>query len=234
MKGISNPIKIPQINKIVKQNKYQEWLLKIIATLTIICTTVYGIHDLLFYLFDSVLGNLFLIFIIIIIGLNNIFLGIFTCILLIVLYVYHKNYNNNNNNKIKEGFKWTQDEIQTFISVQKTAAPIHVYDVETLQKHVSPEELHYYFKNGKWPWSEETKTRYQNALDTNPFVRVYKKGGLTQTQRLFNEYAINYILDNQEKSKKMNEIYNKKKKPPLPSGFGDFGYNAGLITHYRI
>lgn len=233
MKGISQ--KINEISKVLKQNKYQEFILKIVATLTIVCTTVYGVNELLFKIYDTILGNVFLIFIIIVIGLNDIWLGIFTIILFIILYIYYKNNMNNKNKtlklKVKEGFEWSQNDIDNFLEVQQTASPTNIYDIQTLQKYVSQEELNDYLKNKKWTWSTETQTRYQNALDTNPYVRIYKSDGLNQAQKVYNEYAINYILDNQEEIKKNNEKdkTNPKPKPWLPSGWGSFGYNSGLL-----
>jgi hypothetical protein len=212
-----------------KQNNYQEWLLRIMAILVIVCTTIYGVNDLVFYLYDTILGNILLLVIIIIVGINDTMLAFITGILFILIYIYHRYYQNQNlnKNKNKEGFTWSQTDINNFLLMQQTVSPNTVYDIETLKKYVSRKELDDYLMNGKWTWTPETQQRYKTALDENQYVRFYKKDGLHRAQQVYNEYAINYILDNQEKSKQYNEM--PKQKPCLPSGWGSYGYNSGLI-----
>lgn len=216
MKDISK-----QITKVFKNNNNTELFLKILATLTIIGTTLYGVDDLLTSLFDSRLGNVLLVVIIGFIGLNNIRLGILTSIIVITIYIYYKKYY------ITEGFEWSQSVIDKFLQVQKTVSPRNVYDIQTLQQHVSENELNDYLNNGKWTWSDETRQAYETALDNNPYVRVYKKDGVNQAQKVYNEYAIKYILDNQQQ--RAIHVARPKKKEWLPSGWGSFGYDAGLI-----
>jgi hypothetical protein len=130
-----------------------------------------------------------------------------------------------------EGFEWSQSNIDNFIKVQKTTNPRHQYNINTLQKHVNNEEVTDYLANGKWPWSTDTQKAYEDALDRNPYVRLYKTDGLNQAQQVYNEYAIKYILDNQA-SPSISSTSTPHKgisATQLPSGWGSFGYNSGLI-----
>jgi hypothetical protein len=237
MKSIST-----KITAVLKHNNTIELCLKILATLTIICTTLYGVNDLLASLFDSILGKCLLVLFIGFIGLNDIRLGVFTSVLFITVYIYYITVLKNNettnigNDKTIEGFEWSKSTIDNFVKVQKTVNPKHQFDVKVLQTQVTEEEVSDFLANGKWPWSKETQQAYTDALDKNPYVRIYKTDGLNQTQKVYNEYAINYILDNQASNVSNTKISNTKinntkinDKGDLPSGWGNFGYNSGLI-----
>jgi hypothetical protein len=256
MKSIST-----KITKVLKHNNTIELCLKILATLTIIGTTLYGVNDLLTSLFDSILGKCLLVVFIGFIGLNDIRLGIFTGLLFITVYIYYITiFKNNETNttavtdkKTLEGFEWSKSNIDNFVKVQKTINPKHQFDVKVLQTQVSDDEVSDFLANGKWTWSKETRSAYETALDKNPYVRMYKTDGLNQAQQVYNEYAINYILDNQAtnvsdtnvsdtnvsdtnvsntniSNTNLTEMDNiKDDNSKLPSGWGDFGQNSGLI-----
>ena len=215
MSSLTNKLK-----KVFKETKYSSGLLKLAATLVIMFTTVYGVNDLLFSLFETTLGKIFVLILILFIGINNIWLALFSFIFLLGVYIYYTKH-------IKEGFEWSTEDKAKFVSLQVTNTPRNIYNVEKLQEHVSPDELTNYFETGKWNWSEQTQDAYKDALDKNTYVRIYKDDGLNQAQKIYPEYAMNFILDNQYKNNKINN--EPPKRPWLPSGWGDFGYNSGLI-----
>ena len=215
------PSLINKLKKVFKESAYSPWLLKMAATSVIIFTTVYGVNDLLFSLFDTTLGKIFLVILILFIGMNNIYLALFSFVFLLVIYYYYKKH------KKLEGFEWSKEDKANFISLQATNTPRNIYNVEKLQEYVSPGELTDYFKTGKWDWSQQTQDAYKDALDKNTYVRMYKDDGLNRAQKIYPEYAMNFILDNQKKNKKINN--EPPKREWLPSGWGDFGYNSGLI-----
>lgn len=214
------PSLINKLKKVFKEPAHSAWLLKLAATAVIIFTTLYGLNDLLFSLFETTLGKIFLIILLLFIGINNIWLAVFSFVFLLGVYFYYTKYK-------KEGFQWSKEDKANFVSLQRTNAPRNIYDVEKLQEYVSPDELSDYFKTSKWNWSQQTQDAYKDALNKNAYVRIYEGDGLNHAQKIYPEYAINFILDNQNKNKKISDT--PPKREWLPSGWGDFGYNSGLI-----
>ena len=132
------------------------------------------------------------------------------------------------NQNYYESFKWSSDEEREFIQLQFTINPKIIYDLKTLQKHAPAKDVKYLLKYGFWPWSKQTQYLYKKALDKNPFVRTYSKDGLNYARSIYNESAILYILKGQNEKEQQDQI--SKPVPILPSGWGSFGYNSGLIT----
>ena len=140
-------------------------------------------------------------------------------IIVIILYTLSQTYY--------ESFKWSADDERDFIELQFTINPHIVYDLNTLKKYAPSKDVKYLLKYGFWPWSTQTQDLYKKALDKNPFIRTYSEDGLNYARSIYNESAILYILKGQkeaeEKSQQVNPIH------ILPSGWGSFGYNSGLI-----
>lgn len=223
-----------------KKSSSQEMILAITATLILVVTTAYNENVLLEAVYDTMIGKIVLLLLIIGVVIKDIYAGIVLMVIVGILYFY-KNKDTpaiRNLFSTKEGFTWSDQEKSDFSNLIKTLNPSNSYDLDVLQKHVSKDELDYFMKNNIWPWSTETQNRYKNALDINPYVRIYKDDGLNYAQKIYNEYAINYILDNQEKvieCKKQNDNDNDSatsgsSENRLPSGWGDFGYTSGLIS----
>ena len=127
-----------------------------------------------------------------------------------------------------ESFKWSAAEERDFIELEFTINPQIVYDLNTIQKYAPAEDLKYLLEYGMWPWSKQTQDLYKKALDKNPFIRTYSEDGLNHARSIYNESAILYILKGQqEAAEKAQQV---KPRRPLPSGWGDFGYNSGLIN----
>ena len=223
----------------LNKSSSQEMLLAITATLLLVVTTAYNENVLLEAVYDTMIGKIVLLVFIIVVIIKDIYAGIVLMVIVGVLYFY-KNKDTPAIRKLfstKEGFTWSDQEKSDFTDLVKTLNPSNSYDLDVLQKYVSKDELDYFMKNNIWPWSTETQNRYKNALDINPYVRIYKDDGLNYAQKIYNEYAINYILDKQEKvieCKKQNDNdstnTNNNTKNRLPSGWGDFGYTSGLIS----
>lgn len=154
---------------------------------------------------------------------TNVYGGLFIIIccfiFVIILYTINKNYY--------EHFKWSKDEERDFIRLQFTINPKIVYDINTLQKYVPSKDVEHLLKYGMWPWSDLTQDMYKKALDKNPFVRTYSEDGLNYARSIYNESAILYILKGQAEKEQQYKI--RKPMPILPSGWGSFGYNSGLI-----
>jgi hypothetical protein len=105
------------------------------------------------------------------------------------------------------------------------------------QNQARQEEVDYFNDNGEWPWSEETTNLYEEAIDKNPLIRNYSGDAINKTKTIYNESAILRILSTQTKEGQflLNgvQVQDPSGNPneDLPSGFGDYGYNSGLITN---
>ena len=126
-----------------------------------------------------------------------------------------------------ESFKWSTEDENNFIKLEFTINPKIVYDIETLKKYASANDVKYLLEYGLWPWSLETQDLYKKALDKNPFVRTYSEDGVNYARSIYNESAILYILKGQQEAEEKSQQV--KSAPILPSGWGSFGYNSGLI-----
>ena len=204
-------------------------LIKIVALLIVLLTILYIIPEVFIALFNTFLGKLILFLSIIIVGIYNYKYGLGLAAIIVIIY---RSYVLSYYQSKKEGFTWTQDEITNFVQVQNTHNPQVVYDPNQLQKYASPSEVDIFLQDGKWPWSEDTKKLYTDALLTNPYVRVYKTNGLDSARKVYNEQAIKYILNAQQEQSNQAKVFQQshlqKSKDELPSGWGSFGYNSGL------
>ena len=138
----------------------------------------------------------------------------------LILYTLNTNYY--------ESFKWSADDKRDFIELQYTINPKIIYDLNTIQKYAPPEDLKHLLKYGVWPWSKQTQELYKKALDKNPFIRTYSEDGLNHARGIYYESAILYILKGQQEAEEKSQQV--KPRRPLPSGWGNFGYNSGLLN----
>lgn len=230
IKNINKNINNINIKKIFS-SKNSKILIKIVSLLILAWIILYAAPELFLLLFNTFLGKLILILTVIIVGISNYKYGIILAAVLVIIY---RSYVLSSQTE-KEGFTWTQDEITNFITIQNTTNPHIVYNTNTLQKYASSDEVDSLLKNGIWPWSTEVQNLYTDALLKNPFVRVYKTDGLNSAMQVYNEKAIKYILKGQEEKEKQQKqkVIEKKNlienENELPSGWGSFGYNSGLI-----
>ena len=137
----------------------------------------------------------------------------------LILYTLNQNYY--------ESFKWSANDERDFIKLQFTINPHIVYDINTIKKYARADDLKYLLKYGLWPWSKQTQDMYKKSLDKNPFIRTYSEDGLNYARSIYNESAVLYILKGQQEAEE--KLQQVKPRRPLPSGWGSFGYNSGLI-----
>jgi hypothetical protein len=137
----------------------------------------------------------------------------------------------------KEGFTWTPESTQNFIEIQDTINPKIIYDVNMIQKYqASQEEVDYFNKHAMLPWSEETTELYKIAVSNNPYVRNSLEDAVNTARKRYNQAAILRVLSYQTNEGRFlsNGVQvrdpNGNKLEDLPSGFGDFGYETGLIS----
>jgi hypothetical protein len=138
----------------------------------------------------------------------------------------------------KEGFAWSYGSVQDFLKIQSTINKNLIFDVNLIQQtQASQEEVDYFNKNSEWPWSEATTLLYEEAVNKNPFIRNYSQDAINNAKTIYNEAAILRVLSMQTKEGQflLNgvQVQNPTGNPyeDKPSGFGEFGYNSGLIPN---
>jgi len=202
-----------EMKKVFNKNN-AKILTKIVLLLLFLWTILYVIPEFFVFLFNTFLGKLILVLTIIIVSIYNYKHGIILASILIIIYRSYvlSNYTlqpiandktNSNKTNIKEGFIWSQEQIDEFIKIQNSDSPQIVYNTTQLQKYASPSEVDDFLKNGMWPWSDTTQEKYVEYLEKNPYVRIYKTNGLDSARKVYNESAILYILKGQEEQPKI-------------------------------
>jgi len=168
---------------------------------------------------------------------NKILKIILYCLLaFVIFYILFNSLFQSNLGKIKtkEGFEWSQYEKDQFILAQSINNPKIIYELEQLQKYASQEEVDIFLQTGLWPWSEEVQNLYTTALEKNPYVRTYKTDGLNRARKIYNQYAILYILKMQEQVEKeyreKNKMMEEIEEDNEENGYGDYGYRPTIIT----
>lgn len=197
-------------------------LLSILVTLWAI---LYIIPNFFVSLFNTFLGNLILVTIVILVVSKNIKYGILIAIMFIVLYRFHSL-------STKEAFSWSQGSIKEFIQLQNSINPKIIFDTRETQKQASQEEVYYFLENKKWPWSQQTQDSYEESLLTNPYVRLYPPDAISDVRTRYNENAILDLLSSQQKDIEIQMTENNERKNLFSNdrdGLGSYSFRSGLI-----
>ena len=220
-------MKIPKTIKNFMTEENKTKLIGLLVILMILWLILYFIPELITSLFNTLLGNIILLVTSLLVCTYNIQYGIITMVVLVIIYRFAHN---------KEGFTWSKKSTQDFLSMQQTINRQNIFDVNLIQNtQASQEELDYFLKNGHWPWSQKVKELYMEAVKSNPYIRTLPKDALTHTMTIYNEAAILKILSYQTKEGQflLNGVLiqdpSGNKLEDLPSGFGNFPYESGLL-----
>jgi len=221
------------------KNDNELYLIGLLSIIICIWLIIYLIPSIFVSLFNTFLGKIILILILMLVSFKNLNFGIVLLIVFVVVYRFLslsiRNYENSNSNK-KEGFTWTQESKNNFLDIQKLINPNIVFNADSIQQQVSQQEVDYFNQNGYWPWSDEVKTLYKDALSKNPYVRTSPKDAVNTMQTIYNQKAILEILSWQTKEGQFLlsgvSIQGGKKNPlqDLPNGWGDYAFNSGQIS----
>ncbi len=209
-----------------QQNKTK--IIGLLTILIILWTLLYFIPEIFTSLFNTLLGNLILVIIAALVLMYDVKYGILVSIVLIVLYRFSQLSK-------KEGFSWSNDSTRNFLLIQNTINPHKIFDIDVQKDQASQEEVDYFNKNGKWPWSSKVKELYEEAVKSNPFIRTSAKDSVNYAMTIYNEAAILRLLSYQTKEGQflLNGILiqdpSGNKLEDLPSGFGSFPYVSALI-----
>ena len=230
----------------------EETKTKTIGFLTILIglwLMLYFIPELFVSLFSTLLGNLILIISVFLVFMNNKMYGIVTGLAIIILYRFltlsKEGFTgfelsgsftiDENKTDSKPTGKSLQDLQNDFLKIQNTINKNKVFDMNTINSQASEEELKYFNKNGKWPWSQKVINLYQDAVNSNPYIRTVPQQASNYAQTIYNQNAILTLLSYQTKEGQflLNGVLVKDPSgnpmEELPSGFGDFPYESGLL-----
>lgn len=158
--------------------------------------------------------------------INNIIKLAFFFILIISIFKLLNMLSLNKTNKITEGLinpnpnpipnkNLTREQISTFLSFQKYYNPDILFNLQQLQKQVSPDELKFYYKNGYWNWSDNTKKEYIRVLWSSPILKIDPNSALNSAMKIYNEKAAKMLIswNNKEGIFLLNGLLLKSKQP---------------------
>lgn len=213
-------------------------LIGLLTILVFIWLVIYLIPSFFVSLFDTFLGRIILVFIVILVGLNNYRYGLMLGLILIIFTRFVDIVRINASKNGKENFELLS-KLSTldFLNIQHTINPRIVFDMEIIKKQASQLELDYFLKNGMWPWSQDVIDLYTEAINKNKFIRTYSGDSINYTRKIYNQAAILQLLAMETKEGSFLisgvEIHGGPKNDleDLPSGYGDFGYQSGLKKH---
>jgi len=190
-------------------------LLSILVALWII---LYIIPGFLFSLFNTILGNLILLLSLVLVSSQNINYGIALAIIFLILYRF---------SHLKEGFTWSEESGKQFIELQNSINPNTVFDLKEIQNQASQEEVDYFLKNSRWPWSKGVEDLYKELLNKNTYVRLNPEDAINDVKTRYNESIITQILS--EQLDVLQNNLNKQSNINERDGLGSYPFTYGLI-----
>ena len=206
---------------------------KLIGLLTILIASwlvLYFIPEVFVSLFNTLLGNLILIVTTLLLFMNNRIYGLITGLIFLLLFRFSQLSSSK-----KEGF--TKQSETDFLLIQSTINKQKIFDMKTIETQASQEELNYFNEHGMWPWSQKVIDLYKEAISRNPYIRTDPDDAVENARTIYNEASIIRILTYQTKEGQflLNGVLVKdpsgNKMEELPSGFGSFPYEAGLMEN---
>lgn len=234
-----NQIKQINIKKLLNSDN-KTMLIGLLSILVVIWLIIYVIPDFFGLLFNTFLGNLILILIVVLTIARDIKYGIGLGIIFIILYRFsHLLQSKEKTIVVKEGFTWKQDSIDEFLRIQSTLNPNIVFDPVEMQKQASQQELDYYLQNGMWPWTKEAEELYKNAQGDNPYIRSLPEDSVKQTRRIYNQSSMLQAISLNTKEGNFLtsgiQIHdaNANTPPMVSAGSGTYGFNSGLVRNLR-
>ena len=123
-------------------------------------------------------------------------------VLLVVLYfnfdsAFSKDGHYFDSTFGKEGFiatTWSPITIKNFLNYEQTTNPNLIFDVDLIQQQASEDEVKILMKTGKWPWSNETKKLYMDAVKINTMIKTSPRAAMEQARAIYNETIIKEMI----------------------------------------
>lgn len=192
-------------------------LIGLLSILVFMWVILYVIPNFLISLFNTILGNLILLLSLVLVSSQDIKYGVVLAIMLVVLYRF---------SHLKEGFTWTEESSNKFIELQNSINPRIVFDTKEIKKQASQEEVDYFLKNSKWPWSKQVDDLYKELLNKNTYVRLNPDDAINDAKTRYNQTIITKILSGQLDVLQNN--LNKYSKIDDRDGLGSYPFRYGL------
>lgn len=88
--------------------------------------------------------------------------------------------------------RWSKDLLTRFKNFQDM---MNIqYNMDEIQKQVSPEEAEEFLKNGSWDWPEELQNVYMEKISTSPIVKIDPHFALKNAMQIYNKNAATELL----------------------------------------
>jgi hypothetical protein len=104
---------------------------------------------------------------------------------------------------IREGFTslknnfipWPADLIHRFNIYQSTVGQNdYQYNMRILQEQATASEAEQLLNTGRWPWSDDIKQKYKDAISRSPVISVDPGEALDNVMKIYNQNAIKQVL----------------------------------------
>jgi len=148
---------------------------------------------------------------------------IYKLIILIIIIITIIFFNFFTKNLGKDGFQnyntnsWSPDLIKRFNIYQTTMNKnVNQFDLDQIQRQVSPTEAEEYLKTGIWSWPDDLKNLYIEKVWANPIIKIDPQYALNYAMRIYNQNAVRELL-----------AWNTKEGHFLLYG-GDLGVSDGM------
>jgi hypothetical protein len=124
-----------------------------------------------------------------------IFIGLLGC-----LFMYNLSFSfvegftntNTNTNTINP---WSEDLIKRFKIYQNTVnTNNYQYNMLILQQQATAADAEQLLATGYWPWSEDLKQQYQEAILRSPLIKVDSASDLDDAMKIYNQNAAKQLL----------------------------------------
>ena len=228
-------ISLSQKFKEFANDENKTMLIGLLTILVFIWLVIYLIPSFFVSLFDTFLGRIILVVIVILVSINNYRYGLMLALILIIFTRFVDIVRSTNG---KENFEILSKLADLdFLHIQHTINPKIIFDMEIIKKQATKLELDYFLKNGMWPWSQDVINLYTEAINRNKFIRTYSCDSINYARKIYNQNAILQLLsmETKEGSFLISGVQinggSKNDFEDLPSGYGDFGYKSGLKQH---
>lgn len=210
------------INFLQKNNDEMVGLLAILVSLWLI---LYLLPELLVSLVNTLLGNFILLLSVVLLYSTNRLHGAMVALVILLVYRFAQL------SRQREGF--TSQSQDDFLRIQHTINKQKVFDMRVLETQASQQELDYFNQHGMWPWSQEVIALYEDAVRRNPYIRTVSSQAVLDARKTYNQASIVRILTYQSKEGQflLNGVEVTNPQNVLPSGFGDFPYEAEMFDH---
>lgn len=134
-----------------------------------------------------------------------------------------------------EGFistRWSTQTIQNFLNYEQTKNPNLIFDVDVIQQQATEAEVKTLLETGKWPWDDETKKFYMDAVKSNTMLKTSPSGAMEQARTIYNQTIIREMLSwsAAEGQFLLRGAYSAATNANENDGSGTYGIDSGLIT----